>query len=82
MPRLSSMVHLQSSVVRDPAVLFCKPKVQVTRRANGSILVRSPYALGPYPQCLGEYLLLWAHRSPQRLFLLERGRRGSWRGIT
>jgi feruloyl-CoA synthase len=79
---MSPRPHPATRVVRDPTALFAKAEVQVTRRADGSILLASPQPLGQYPQSLSEYLLYWVRRAPERPFLLERARDGSWRGVT
>jgi feruloyl-CoA synthase len=53
-----------------------------TRREDGSILVHSPHALGPYPARLTERLVHWAHEAPERPFLAERGVDGAWRALS
>ncbi|MDB5770752.1 MAG: Long-chain-fatty-acid-CoA ligase 6 [Burkholderia sp.] len=70
-----------TEIIRD-ATLFAKPEVEVERRTDGTILLRSPMPLEPYPRCVGEYLELWAQQAPDRLFLLERGPQGEWQGVT
>jgi feruloyl-CoA synthase len=72
----------QSTVVRDPAVLFARADVRVERRGDGSILLNATQPLGPYPRSLSEHLLHWAQRTPERAFLLERGEDGQWHGVT
>lgn len=71
-----------SPVIRDPAVLFPEAAVRLARRTDGTILLTSPQALGQYPRCLSEYLIHWARRAPDRPFLWERAKDGTWRGIT
>jgi feruloyl-CoA synthase len=68
-------------IIRGTA-LFAKPEVEVTRRDDGSILLRSPVALEAYPRCVGEYLEHWAQHAPDRPFILERGPQGQWQGVT
>ena len=55
--------------------------VALTRRGDGSILLRSPHALGPYPGKLTERLVHWAREAPQRTFAAERHAQGEWRGL-
>jgi feruloyl-CoA synthase len=62
--------------------LFAPAAVEVTRRPDGSVLVRSRDALKGYARCVGEYLLHWASRAPTRRLLMERDHGGGWRGIS
>jgi feruloyl-CoA synthase len=55
--------------------------VTVDKRKDGSILLRSPYPLGPYPARLTERLEYWAQRAPDRVLFAERQGEG-WRSIT
>jgi feruloyl-CoA synthase len=52
------------------------------RRADGSILIRSPHALAPYPDKLTERLLHWAQAAPDRAFMAQREASGGWRKIS
>ena len=45
----------------------------VDRRPNGVIYVRSPQALGEYPEKVTDRLEYWADRAPGRIFLAQRG---------
>lgn len=56
-------------------------EVEVTYHADGSMVLRSPYPLEPYPATLGERLRFWAETAPQRPFLGERAGAG-WRVVT
>ncbi len=51
------------------------------RKPGGAIHIRSPHALGRYPDRLTERLLHWAQRAPERIFLAQRDRDG-WRTVT
>ncbi|QDU69928.1 feruloyl-CoA synthase [Engelhardtia mirabilis] len=57
--------------------------VDVERRSDGSLVLRSPQELGPYAAQLGIHLRAWADRAGSRTFLAERaaGARG-WREVT
>jgi feruloyl-CoA synthase len=61
---------------------FAPPKVEVEKRADGSMLLRSPQKLGPYARCVTEWLVQWSDRAPDRVFLAERSPSGSWRKLT
>src|SRR5512134_2574192 len=60
---------------------FAPPKVEVEKRADGSMLLRSPQKLGPYARCVTEWLVQWSDRAPDRVFLAERSPSGSWRKL-
>jgi feruloyl-CoA synthase len=57
-------------------------EVVVERHSDGSIHLRSPHALPPYPARLTQRLEHWAATAPQRTFLAQRGAGGGWRHIT
>src|SRR5687767_8026591 len=54
----------------------------VDHRADGSVVVRSPHALGPYAAKLTERFEHWATHAPERTFLAQRGPDGAWRHLT
>jgi feruloyl-CoA synthase len=56
--------------------------VDVERRPDGAILLRSPRALESYPEKLTERLTYWADAAPERIFLAQRHRTGAWRSVT
>ncbi len=56
--------------------------VVVDRRADGTIHLRSPHALPPYPAKLTERLEYWAATAPERVYLAQRDAAGGWRKIT
>jgi feruloyl-CoA synthase len=55
--------------------------VDTERRADGTILLRSPRELGPHARAVGEWLVRWAQEAPDRLFLAERVSE-TWRRVT
>jgi feruloyl-CoA synthase len=61
---------------------FAPPAVDVERRPDGSLILRSPRPLGEYPTNLGCLLEYWADRAPHRVFLCERDATGAWRRLT
>ena len=60
---------------------FGPPHVRVERRPDGSMLVRSPEPLAPYPRSMTDWLDHWARAAPDRVFLAER-QDGGWRKVT
>ena len=54
----------------------------VDSRADGTVYVRSPHALGPYAAKITERLEHWAEHAPDRTFLAERDADGAWRRVT
>jgi feruloyl-CoA synthase len=61
-------------------VAFAPAAVEIDRRANGEMVLRSPQALGSYARCLGVHLQRWADEAPERVFLAERSAEG-WRKL-
>ena len=55
-----------------PNLRFAPAKVDTERRADGTILLRSPQKLGPYARCVTEWLIKWSDQAPERTFLQER----------
>ena len=60
---------------------FAPAQVLSERRDDGTLLLRSPQRLGPYPRAVGEWLAHWAGAAPQRTFLAERDGDG-WRRLS
>ena len=56
--------------------------VQVDRQPDGTMYLRSPHALGPYPDKLTQRLEHWAEATPDRVFLAQRAPDGAWRTLT
>lgn len=56
-------------------------EVEIDKRADGTILLRSPQKLGAYPRCLTEWLVKWSDRTPEAIFLQERQAEG-WRKLS
>jgi len=63
-------------------VKVAAPDVTVERRADGSLLLRSPLALEPYAGKLTERLEHWAKHTPDRVFMAQRDASGGWRTIS
>jgi feruloyl-CoA synthase len=64
------------------AISFGDPTVSIDRRDDGTIYLRPKIALGEYPDRLTDRLHHWAKAEPNRIFMAERDRGGSWRQIT
>ena len=75
------------SAAADPArpvraVRLGPTRVEVERRADGALLLRSAHPLEPYPGRLTERLEFWAARAPRRVFLAQRDAAGAWRTLS
>jgi feruloyl-CoA synthase len=57
-------------------------EVTVDRRTDGTILMRSPHPLAPYPRSLTDRLTYWAQECPDRVFIARRDGDGAWRSLT
>jgi feruloyl-CoA synthase len=56
-------------------------RVELEKRADGALLLRSPQKLGPYSRCVTEWLVQWSDAEPARVFLAERKGEG-WRKVS
>src|SRR5438445_2039232 len=63
-----------------PGLRFAPARVQIERRADGAMILRSPLKLGGHARAVGEWLERWAREKPERTFLAER-RDGAWRRL-
>lgn len=59
-----------------------KPEIDIERRSDGSMLIRSRYPLDDYPPRITDRLVHWASTTPDRTFMAARDERGEWRHIT
>ena len=60
---------------------YAPAKTDVEKRADGALLLRSPQALEPYARAVGDWLLHWYERAPDRTFIAERKGAG-WRSVS
>jgi feruloyl-CoA synthase len=60
---------------------FAPAEVDLEKRADGTLILRSPQKLGSYSRCITEWLMQWSDRDPARPFLAER-RGEAWRRIS
>jgi feruloyl-CoA synthase len=54
----------------------------VERHPDGTLFLRSPHELGPYPLKLTERLEHWAAEAPDRVLFAQRDAAGGWRSVT
>ena len=55
---------------------------ELTRRADGSVLMRSPDRLGDWPARLTDRLVHWARETPDQVFIARRGPDAAWRSLS
>jgi feruloyl-CoA synthase len=60
---------------------FARASVNVNKRADGTLVLQSPYGLEPFPRAAGEWLVHWTRSTPDATFLAERAGE-SWRRVT
>jgi len=60
---------------------YAPAEVNVEKRADGAVILRSPQALKPYARAVGDWLLHWYERAPDRTFIAERKGDG-WRRVS
>jgi len=60
---------------------FAPAKVELEKRSDATLVLRSPQKLGPFARCVTEWLVRWSDRAPDRVFLAERKDAG-WRKLT
>ena len=60
---------------------YAPAEVTVEKRPEGTTILRSPQALKPYTRAVGDWLLHWYERAPDRTFIAERKGEG-WRRVS
>jgi feruloyl-CoA synthase len=60
---------------------FAPAAVDIEKRPDGVMLVRSPQRLAPYARAVGDWLVHWNDYAPDRVFLAER-RGDEWRRLS
>ncbi len=58
------------------------PRVERLEMTDGSFVLRSPQALGPYARCIGDWLEKWARETPDAPAVAERAPDGEWRRLS
>ncbi|MHC2313019.1 feruloyl-CoA synthase [Bradyrhizobium diazoefficiens] len=61
---------------------FAPRELSVERRADGTLILRSPLELGPCDWRITDFLPSWASAAPDRIFLAQRNASGGWDEIT
>jgi feruloyl-CoA synthase len=83
---MSAMASASTSSTADRAPLrpisFGAIGIDIDRRDDGTIYLRSSTPLDDYPQRLTDKLHHWAKTTPDRVFMAERNAAGGWREIT
>ena len=59
-------------------VRFGPRDTSVERRADGSIVLRSPHPMGAVDRCASDWLEKWAQERPDQAFLAKRNAAGAW----
>jgi len=59
-----------------------KPEIDIERRPDGTMLIRSRYPLDDYPARITDRLVHWANKTPDRTFMAARDANGEWRHIS
>ena len=60
---------------------YAPAEVLIERRADGATVLRSPLPLRPHARAVGDWLVQWHERAPERTFLAERQGDG-WRRVS
>jgi len=60
---------------------YAPAEIKVEKRSDGSVLLRSPQTLKPYARAVGDWLVQWYERAPDRTFIAERKGEG-WRRVS
>jgi feruloyl-CoA synthase len=64
-------------------VSMAAPAVDVENLSDGGVILRSPQVIGHYPDTQSAWIIDWALRTPDAVFLADRsGHDGAWRRIT
>ena len=79
---MDASVNPSQAPRRRPPARACRiggcVQVEMQRRPDGAMVLRSPEPLSEYPQRLTDRLEHWARLAPQRLFAARRGADGEW----
>ena len=60
---------------------YAPAEVKVEKRADGTMVLRSPQALKPYARAVGDWLVYWHEHAPDRIFIAER-KGDAWRRVS
>lgn len=62
--------------------LFAAPRVELSRKSDGTIYLRSAHELTVPSRCIGDWLVEWAAKTPDAVCIAEKKRDGSWHRLT
>src|SRR5262252_8048654 len=62
-------------------IRFLPARLDLERRADGTLILRSPEPLRACARCIGDYLERWATEKPNEIFLAEY-QNNAWRKLT
>ena len=63
-------------------VRFVAPSIERVERPGGGFILRSRAEAPPHARCLGDTLIHWAARAPDRTLYAERGTGGAWHHVS
>jgi|SRR5688500_17488870 feruloyl-CoA synthase len=63
-------------------VRLAKAVAVIDRRPDGTVYLRNPTPLGPYPVALTDRLVEWARKAPERTLAAQRDSGGAWQHLT
>jgi feruloyl-CoA synthase len=63
-------------------VRLAKAVAVIDRRPDGTVYLRNPTPLGPYPVALTDRLVEWAGKAPERTLAAQRDASGTWQHLT
>ena len=79
---MQSLRHRETHLPANDRPVRLGPRdILIDRKGDGTIYIRSPHRLDPYPDKLTERLVHWATRTPDRVFMADRVD-GNWRKTT
>lgn len=61
---------------------FWQPQFEITRRADGSILMRQPDPVPDHMPVVADYLDHWADKTPEAIWIARRDNGGDWRRVS
>src|ERR1700741_4109442 len=64
------------------AIAFAPRKVDVERRRDGALILRSPIPLADYDRSICDNLEKWAQQAPEHIFLAQRAPTSGWEELT
>jgi len=65
------------------AVSLAEPEVEIENLGDGEIIMRSSQTLMEYPASQSSWVIEWARKTPDAIFLADRsGEEGEWRRVT